>query len=91
MSKRKWADHPAVGLTMGVAFSDGEVHQCRIVDAKCGPMLFDGNLQAAEANIKGTIILRVKTPGGTEQWLPPTDGEKLCKWAEERKEERSRG
>ncbi len=81
MAKRNWPDHPAVGLQIGVRFGENRI-EALVVDAKDDPMVVDtSTFDRPEADIRGTIILRIKLPGGEEKWLPPTDGQKLCEWA----------
>lgn len=85
--KRYWKDHPTVGLMINVKMADGPV-PCKIVDAKAGPMTFDPrDMERPDLVLRGTIKLRVKTPGGTEMWLPPVDGEAVCTWADKQRAE----
>ena len=83
MAKRNWPEHPAVGLQLGVDLGGGAM-RCKIVDAKAGPMLVDrSSFDKPDADVRGTIVLRVRTPAGAERWLPPVEGEQICKWAEQ--------
>lgn len=78
MGKRNWPDHPGIGRT--ITFNGAAVE---VVDVKSGPMLFDtSSMDQPEANITGTLKLRVKYAGGHEAWIPPVDGQAFVNWCE---------
>jgi len=83
MAKRNWPDHIAVGRT--IIYGDTPV---TVVDVKAGPMMFNKSdlekkdLEKKDLTLIGTLKLRVKYPGGHEEWLPPMEGKPLVDWCE---------
>lgn len=82
MAKRKWPDHTGVGRTITV---DGV--QVSVVDVRPGkPFFYTGEMDLSAEHgpqIRGSLELRIKYPGGAEKWLPPVCGESFCKWCDE--------
>ena len=76
--KRNWPDHIGIGRVM--AYGDQDV---TVVDVKAGPMLIDtSKFDQPSAPITGTLKLKIAFPDGTEQWMPPMDGDSFVKWCE---------
>lgn len=78
MAKRNWPNHIAVGRTI----TYGEV-PVTIVDVKAGPAMFDrSDLEKESVTFIGTLKLRIQHSDGQEEWLPPTEGQRLVDWCE---------
>lgn len=72
--KRKWPDHPLVGLKTTFR-KDGVESPVEVVDVMAGPLLVDtSTFNRPEAKIIGTIRLRLKHIGSdAEFWSPPME------------------
>jgi hypothetical protein len=78
MPKRKWPDHIGVGREITVTGT-----KVTVVDVKPGkPFFYTEDLNKPHVEIHGTLHLRIKYPGGHEEWTPPCDGKKFCDWCD---------